>query len=142
MLPWRTQMTDEVKMSIWARDHVSPDALFVIPPSYTAFKYYSGHSCYVDYKAMIHHHDIMKKWYDRVGDIYDVNIGDRRTGALEASLMSWPDELTASYIEKLHGLGVTHLALREAQNGLRDLPLKEIYRSDADHVILEIEAQR
>jgi len=63
-----------------AKENTPKDALFIIPMDHTHFKNYSERSTYIDYKAVIHRKAIIPIWYERIQEVYDVNIETRLSG--------------------------------------------------------------
>ncbi len=77
---WKTTVTPEIQIAQQAKKLTDENAVFLVPPDNTTFKYYSQRSSYVEYKTVVHRKDALAKWYDRIRQIYDVNIEDKRAG--------------------------------------------------------------
>ncbi len=78
-LPWSNYRTanPEVDIALQARTRTPLDAVFVQPASITAFKYYSERSSFVDAKAVVHHQGGMAVWYDRMWEVYGLDLAHR-----------------------------------------------------------------
>ena len=70
----------ELEISEIAKKVTPKDALFIIPASNTFFKTYSERSTYIDYKAVIHRKSVIPIWYDRIQEVYGINIATRKSG--------------------------------------------------------------
>src|SRR5690606_31723375 len=70
MLPWISTEDAEVRISRRAAELTPVDAVFVVPYSFTAFRWYAQRSLYVDYKAMLHQQPFLGEWYARIQAIY------------------------------------------------------------------------
>ena len=77
---WNKEVNAETTISKIANNNSAKEDVFIIPPDFTAFKWESKRNSYVDFKAMIHHKDVMAEWYDRVQEIYGMNLKDKRNG--------------------------------------------------------------
>jgi hypothetical protein len=135
--PWISQDTDEIEISLWVKENTDSSALFLTPPHYTSFKYVSQRASWIDYKAMIHHHDVMNKWYDRVKLAYSVDIKNRKYGSLRSALKAWPGSVNASFFENIRQLGITHVIV-PAKNIVLDDSIEELYRSNDDHIVIQL----
>ena len=99
------------------------DALFALPPELTAFKWYAQEASYIDYKAMIHHKEVMAEWYERVKFLYGVDVKDRRAGVniyekANAHLQEMLNEFPSALKEK----GISHMILPVEYKG-REQPI-------------------
>lgn len=74
------QKNTAIEIAEIAKAKTPKDALFIIPMDHTHFKNYSERSTYIDYKAVIHRKSIIPIWYQRIQEIYDVNIETRQSG--------------------------------------------------------------
>ena len=68
------QKNAEIEIAEIAKAKTPKDALFIIPMDQTHFKNYSERSTYIDYKAVIHRKSIIPIWYERIQEIYGINI--------------------------------------------------------------------
>ena len=98
MAPLSKYHSDEVDISLQAQELTNDDALFLIPPHLSAFRWYSKRSNYVDYKAMIHTENFLNDWYTRVSQVFQVPIDPKR--------LDHPDPET---IENWKSLGISHI---------------------------------
>lgn len=110
MFPWTTIKSTEVDISEMANTLTPVDAVFIVPPDLTAFRWYSKRSLYVDYKAMIHNETFLKDWYERIGSIYDYDLESKKSGVKfswqAGEILSSP---SAEMIAKWKNSGITHL---------------------------------
>lgn len=74
------QKNAAIEIAEIAKSTTPKDALFIIPMDNTHFKNYSERSTYIDYKAVIHRKSIIPIWYERIQEIYNVNIETRQSG--------------------------------------------------------------
>ncbi len=72
------RIEEERVLGLWAKEHTSLDALFVVPADFTYFKINSERSSWVDFKAIAHHPQYLFPWYDRIHRIYNIDLSDRR----------------------------------------------------------------
>ncbi len=56
----------EVLFAMQVKNYSDRDAVFLVPPDYTAFKFYSERSTFVDWKAIPHHDACLITWYERI----------------------------------------------------------------------------
>ncbi|MDX1684615.1 MAG: DUF6798 domain-containing protein [Saprospiraceae bacterium] len=84
--PFISPDTAEKEVARWIRDHSDVDDIILYPPNFSCFKMFSERSGYIDFKAMIHHHDYMKEYYERIIQAYQINIDDRRELGLQNML--------------------------------------------------------
>ncbi|MEP7323991.1 MAG: DUF6798 domain-containing protein, partial [Saprospiraceae bacterium] len=109
MFPWSSAVSDDVDISEMAKQMTPADAVFIVPPELTAFRWYSKHSLYVDYKAMIHNETFLKDWYERIGSVYDYDLESKRSGLNFSkqtdAILSSP---TSDRIAQWKNLGITH----------------------------------
>jgi hypothetical protein len=79
--PFTNYETDDIQIAQQAQILTPRNALFLIPPDCSAFRYWSERSSYVDYKATNHRQSAFANWYARIREIYKINLADRRAGA-------------------------------------------------------------
>jgi len=72
--------SDEAEIGLLAKKLTPHDAVFVVPMSFTEFKYFSERSLYIDYKSVVHRKDVLGAWYQRIGFVYGVDVQNRRNG--------------------------------------------------------------
>lgn len=53
-----------------------PNDLYLVSPAFTEFKFYSGQSTYVDWKAIPHNGACLEEWYRRVKIAYGITSGN------------------------------------------------------------------
>ncbi|HZV71439.1 MAG TPA: DUF6798 domain-containing protein [Saprospiraceae bacterium] len=80
MLPWVRSKSEEVEISELARQLTPENAVFIIPPDLTAFRWYSKRSLYVDYKAMIHNESFLTEWLERIVNVYAYDLKSKQSG--------------------------------------------------------------
>lgn len=71
--------SDEAKIGLLAKERTPQDAVFVVPMSFTEFKYFSERSLYIDYKSVVHRKDALGEWYNRIREVYGIDLESRRT---------------------------------------------------------------
>jgi hypothetical protein len=110
MLPWSTTQSDEVDISMHADSLTPENAVFIIPIDFTAFRWYSKRSLYVDYKALFHQEQFLREWYQRIENIYAFGLKEKQGGfdihVFSTSLLEEPTLISTDYWRKL---GITHI---------------------------------
>lgn len=110
MFPWTKKNSAEVDISIKAGEVTAPDALFIVPIEFTAFRWYSKRSTYVDWKAMLHQETFLKDWYARINSIYQYGIPEKEGGFdihnFSRYLLEDPSSMSIEFWKKL---GITHI---------------------------------
>ncbi|HRQ30408.1 MAG TPA: hypothetical protein PLU49_10075, partial [Saprospiraceae bacterium] len=71
--------SDEAEIGLLAKKTTPIDAVFVVPLSFTEFKYFSERSLYIDYKSVVHRKDVLGAWYKRIREIYGIDLESRKT---------------------------------------------------------------
>ena len=79
-LPVFQSQNAERNISELAKKHTPKDALFIIPMNNTHFKHYAERSTYIDYKAVIHRKSVIPIWYQRIQEVYGIDIKTRQAG--------------------------------------------------------------
>jgi hypothetical protein len=95
---WKPK-TDEIEhlAASWAKENTPMDATFFLPTTFTAFKYYSERSSYIDYKAMIHHHDYLGQWQERIEEVYGFSLDSKdKDGVLRKRMPMFPDAMQSA----------------------------------------------
>ena len=89
---WKPNTEDiELIAASWAKENTPKDATFFLPTTFTAFKYESERSSFVDYKAMIHHHDYLGQWQKRIEQVYGFKLGSKdKEGVLRKTMPRLP----------------------------------------------------
>lgn len=72
--PWLTPYNDEIRIAQEAKKNTPIDAVFVVPFDFSAFRYFSERSIYVDYKSVAHHGLYFQKWQPRIQKIYGLEL--------------------------------------------------------------------
>jgi len=80
VFPWSRKVSAEIRISRRAAELTDPDAVFVVPYRFTAFRWYGERSLYVDYKAMLHQYDFLAEWYRRIQAIYQYGRTEQEAG--------------------------------------------------------------
>jgi hypothetical protein len=117
------QKNAEIKIAEIAKLKTPKEALFIIPMDHTHFKNYSERSTYIDYKAVIHRKLIIPIWYQRIQEIYDVDIQTRQSG--KDNVMTGNQNyrnLTLEELEDLSQKGIQYLLTFKEVN----LPLERV----------------
>jgi hypothetical protein len=95
---WKPK-TDEIELlaASWAKENTPIDAIFFLPTTFTAFKYYSERSSYIDYKAMIHHHDYLGQWQERIEEVYGFKLDSKdKDGVLRKRMPIFPEAMESA----------------------------------------------
>lgn len=110
MLPWSTIQSDEVDVSLKADTLTPANAVFIVPVGFSAFRWYSKRSLYVDYKALFHQDKFLREWYLRIENIYAYGLKEKQAGfdinVFSTSLLEEPSMISTDYWRKL---GITHI---------------------------------
>lgn len=110
MMPWATAKNDEVDISEQAASLTPEDAVFIVPIDFTAFRWYSKRSLYVDYKALFHQEEFLKEWSTRIENIYAYGLKEKQGGfdihVFSKTLLEEPSLISTDYWKKL---GITHI---------------------------------
>lgn len=107
--PWSRKSSAEIRISKRAAELTPPDAVFVVPYRFTAFRWYGERSLYVDYKAMLHQYDFLAEWYERIQAIYQFNHEDQAAGfRFENFANAVFDHPAYESITLWRRLGITH----------------------------------
>ena len=117
------QKNAEIEIAEIAKSTTPKDALFIIPMDNTHFKNYSERSTYIDYKAVIHRKSIIPIWYQRIQEIYDIDIQTRQSG--KDNVMTGNQNfrnLTMEELEVLNQKGIQYLLTFKEL----DLPLERV----------------
>ena len=110
MFPWSTFKSDEVEISEQAGQLTPENAVYIIPVEFTAFRWYSKRSTYVDYKAMLHQQDFLEDWYKRIQNIYAYSLKEKQGGFdIHIFSKSLLEEPTSISIDFWRSLGITHI---------------------------------
>lgn len=75
-LPWSQRSEDE-KTAQNAKILSNQNEVFLVPPDFTAFKYYAERSTYVDWKALPHNGVCLGDWWQRISKVYGISLDDR-----------------------------------------------------------------
>lgn len=80
---WTTHLSQkpEVDIALKAKSLTPKDALFMIPPNLSEFRYWSERSSFIDYKATNHRQAAFAEWYSRIKQVYHVSLDNRRNNA-------------------------------------------------------------
>ena len=70
----------EVDIAQKAKQLTTQDDLFIVPMEFTAFKYHSERSLFIDYKSVVHRKEVLGEWYGRIKKIYRIDIKNRQNG--------------------------------------------------------------
>lgn len=124
----------EIGIAEIAKAVTPKDALFIIPMHLTHFKNYSERSTYIDYKAVIHRKSIIPIWYERIQEVYDINIETRQSGKDNVMVGNQNfRNLTMEDLQVFSEKGIQYLlTFKEV-----DLPLKRIGENE-NYVIFKL----
>ncbi len=110
LFPWSEKVTDEIDISRQAETLTPPDAIFIVPVDFTAFRWYAKRSQYVDYKAMLHQESFLKTWYKRMQEIYAFGLSEKKGGFnLHIFSQTLLDEPTTISRDAWKQKGITHI---------------------------------
>ena len=70
----------EANISYLINKKTAEDALFLHPINFTTLKVYGERSSMVDYKVLVHRKVAMADWYQRIDDVYGVDVDSREVG--------------------------------------------------------------
>jgi hypothetical protein len=126
--PWQDSMTQEKDISIRAGELSNMEAIFVVPPNFTMFKWYSKRSSYVDYKAMIHHKDVMAEWYQRIQFIYQFNLDTKKQNPDEnKAAAQYHRTLTSKKLQEWKTRGIDYIITQKNTQ----LPLSQLTSNES-----------
>ena len=110
LFPWDNKQNDAIDVSLQAKDLTPEDAVFIIPIDFTAFRWYSKRSLYVDYKALFHQEEFLQEWYRRIEGIYAYGLKEKKGGfdihVFSRALLEDPTLISTDYWRKN---GITHI---------------------------------
>ncbi len=110
MVPWGNSKSDKVDISELAQRLTSENAVFVIPPDLTAFRWYSKRDTYVDNKAMLHTETFLKDWYERIVDVYQFGFKEKKEGfTISETGLNVLTNPSPEIILKWRSLGISHI---------------------------------
>ncbi len=73
-------LSPEEDIGMKAKNISDKNSVFIYPMEFTGFKFYSERSAYIDFKSVVHRRDALGEWYNRIKEIYGVDIRTRKTG--------------------------------------------------------------
>jgi hypothetical protein len=120
--------TPEKDIALQAR-HVTPkDALFLIPADLSEFRYWSERSSYIDYKATNHRKAAFAEWYDRIQQIYKINIQNRFNGddLIATAKQNYQALREADILQIAEKHGITHMITFKTHS----FSLKKLYENE------------
>jgi hypothetical protein len=77
---FKQEYTLEKDISIKAKEKTKVDALFLVPFNFEVFRYWSERNTFVDFKTINHRQGYYKEWYNRIKEIYGIDITNKRAG--------------------------------------------------------------
>ncbi len=80
MFPFFKNTDAIVEIAEHAKNATPIDALFITPPNFEPFRYYSQRSNFIDFKALHYEYIYFKNWYERINSVYGLNIGQNEKG--------------------------------------------------------------
>jgi hypothetical protein len=132
---WVHTLTPEQEICKIAGDVSEPSAIFAVPPDFTMFKWYSKRNSYVDFKAMIHHKDVMAEWYKRVQFVYEINLESKlQQPDLNGAAHAYLGQLDSKTLVEWKSKGIDYL-ITDRKN---ELPM-DVVGSNERYVIYEVE---
>ena len=117
----------EITIAKLAKEKTPKDALFIIPIGNTHFKHYAERSTYIDYKAVIHRKSVIPTWYQRVQEVYGIDIKTRREKRnMEGIANDFYKKRTLQDLEYFAKKGIDYwMTFKEV-----DLPLEKIAENE------------
>jgi hypothetical protein len=80
MFPFFKNADAFVEISEHAKKSTPSDALFITPPDFEAFRFYSQRSNFIDYKAILHDNAYLLEWQKRMRLVYNVGTDNSEKG--------------------------------------------------------------
>lgn len=130
---------DELTVSKYIKENTAIDAVCLIPPDFTSFKFISERSSYVDFKAFLQDSKYFYPWYDRVQDIYNINYDDRlkKENLFKKSLENYNQINWSNKIQELETKNIDYIIVKDgtiASNSLKQLKLP--YQLVSNYIIV------
>ncbi len=66
-----------IDISAHAKNCTPENALFLLPPDFDAFRFYSVRNNFIDYKALLHDNSFFLEWQKRMKNIYNVGVENK-----------------------------------------------------------------
>jgi hypothetical protein len=103
--------SNEINIALKAKELTPKDALFLMPSDFSAFRYWSERSIFIDYKAANHRQAAFSEWYDRIQKVYKINLDDRLRQADLPYLanLNFSNLKGADFIQFNKNQGITHI---------------------------------
>ena len=109
----RTPPTADQLVAREAKSVSQPEDVFLVPANFTAFKYYSRRSTWVDWKAIPHQSTCLSLWADKIKLAYGLNTGYQGDlNTIYSQSNRYLGELSPEGKLHLKSLGVTYLIFR------------------------------
>jgi len=133
------ESNDERIVSQYIKENTSIDAVCLIPPDFTSFKFVSERSSYVDFKAFLQDSKYFYPWYDRVQDIYNITYEDRlkKDNLFKKSIENYDQINWVEKIKEIETKKIDYIIIRDgspASNSLKQLKLP--YQSISNYIIV------
>lgn len=109
-LGYKQYIDNEVALCKKLRELSPKDAVFIQPFEMSALKFHAQRSSYVEFKAIAKNQKDLKRWYDRIQEVFGLDYHVDKSGFN----MQWKaddhlDHLDEVALAKLHAEGVTHM---------------------------------
>jgi hypothetical protein len=127
--PWQ-EISPDKEIAIKCGMVSDNSALFLVPPDFTPFPYYSKRSSFISYKQMVHKKKIMGEWYQLIMEMYAVNEAGEMTNQMPLLKKNWANKEVAFFKEKAGKYGITHILTYQGHK----LPL-EILAENSAYVV-------
>jgi hypothetical protein len=109
-LGYKQYVEHEVSLCKKIKDITPQDAVFVQPFEMTALKFHAQRSSYVEFKAIAKNQRDLKKWYERIQEVFGLDYHVDSGGFfMQSKANEHLDHLTSSDINRLKTEGVTHM---------------------------------
>lgn len=79
-LPFFATTSLAVDIAQKVQENTPQEAVFLIPPDCSAFRFWSERSVWIDFKAINHRQAAFSEWYERIRKLYKIDLSDRRAG--------------------------------------------------------------
>lgn len=101
----------DINIALQAKALTPKEALFLIPADFSAFRYWSERSSFIDYKATNHRQAAFAEWYDRIQKVYHITLEDRHRHADLPYLagLNFQQLKENDFLQFAQNQGITHI---------------------------------
>jgi hypothetical protein len=109
-LGYKQHVESEVALCKKVKELTPKDAVFIQPFEMTGLKFHGQRSSYVEFKAIAKNQRDLKKWYERINEVFGLDYHTDSGGFyMSQKADDHLDNLDAQAIRKLKNEGVTHM---------------------------------